>query len=458
MKRKLWSMISILLIAVMLLTACASTATQEPVESTEVQPAATEEQPMETEAAMTAEVTEPAVEETQPAEPPMEAVNIVLWTKEGEADGGLQYVQSLADAFTAEHPEVTFEVVNKDVETLREDFQTASLAGAPPDLLWTVNDHAGPFTAAQLIMPVDDMFDLSKYVDSAVAAVELDGQTWGVPISNGNHLMLLYNKELVPDAPEDTDAMISVGQDITVEGTDTVTGTYGLVYNQTEPFWLVPWLGGFGGKVFEDDGVTPNLNTPEMVSTLQFLHDIKFQDNIVPAESDYNGADALFKEGKAGMIINGDWSLGDYKDLFGDNLGVARIPMVTATGLWPAPYTSGVFFMIPEGLEGAKLDAVKAFIDFSTNEDNQLDMVETLTRLPALKVALDNPLITDDPLLAGSAEQMTVGTPMPTVLEMRCNWDAMKPEMQAVLADTKTAEQAAADMQSAAENCVLTLD
>lgn len=449
MIKKLWMILSILMIAAFVLTACgpqAAAPTEAPAAPTEVPATAA---PMATEVPATEA---PAPTEAPPTEAPMAAVSIQLWTKEGEADGGLQFVQKLADLYTGMHPEVTFEVINKDVETLREDFQTASLAGAPPDLLWTVNDHAGPFTAADLIEPVDGMFDLSAYVDSAVAAVVLDGQTWGVPISNGNHLMLLYNKDLVPEAPQDTDEMIAMAKEI------TSGDTYGLVYNQTEPFWLVPWLGGFGGKVFADDGVTPTLDTPEMVATLQFLHDIKYVDGIVPAESDYNGADALFKEGKAGMIINGDWSLGDYKTTFGDKLGVARIPMVTATGDWPAPYTSGVFFMIPKGLDEAKLAVIKNFIEFATNEENQLDMVTTLTRLPALKVALANEMITSDPILAGSAEQMAVGTPMPTVLEMRCNWDAMKPEMQAVLADQKSAEDASAAMQSAADTCITTLD
>jgi len=36
------------------------------------------------------------------------------------------------------------DVVNYDVEKLRENFQTSALAGTGPDLLWTVNDHAGP--------------------------------------------------------------------------------------------------------------------------------------------------------------------------------------------------------------------------------------------------------------------------------------------------------------------------
>jgi len=436
MSKKWMPLVSILLIAVFVLAACAPAATP-----TEVPPTAV--------AQPTEQVVQPTEARTTPAptQAPV-AVKIVLWTKEGEADGGLQFVQSLADAYTKANPTVTFEVVNKDVETLREDFQTTSLAGNPPDLLWTVSDHAGPFTTADLIQPVDDMVDLTKFVESAVAAVQLNGKTWGVPISNGNHLMLLYNKDLVPNAPKDTDEMIQMAKAI------TKGDTYGLVFNQTEPFWLVPWLGGFGGKVFAADGVTPTLDTPEMVATLQFLHDLKYTEKILPKESDYNGADTLFKEGKAGMIINGDWSLADYQKTLGDKLGVAPLPVVKATGKYPAPYTSGVFFMIPKNLAGAKLDAVKSFIDFVTSEENQLNMVKTLKRLPALKTALQNELITKDPILAGSALQMTYGTPMPTVIEMRCNWDAMKPEMQAVLANQKTPEAAAKAMQPAAEACI----
>jgi arabinogalactan oligomer/maltooligosaccharide transport system substrate-binding protein len=197
-----------------------------------------------------------------------------------------------------------------------------------------------------------------------------------------------------------------------------------------------------------------------MVATLQFLHDIKYDTPILPMESDYNGADTLFKEGKAAMIINGDWSLGGYKDAFGDTLGVARIPQVSATDEWPHPYTSGVYLMFPVSLQEdeAKLEAVKDFARFVTSANNQALMIAKLNRLPALEAALDDPLIANDLILKGSADQMTVGTPMPTVSEMRCNWDAMKPEMQAVLADTKAPEQAAEDMQTAAESCVEKLE
>lgn len=440
MTKKLFPLFSVLLIAVMVLAACA-------------QPAPTEA-PAEPEAPV---ATEAPAEPEAPAEteaPAAEAVEINLWTKEGEADGGLQYVQAIADAYTAMHPEVTFVVVNKEVETLREDFQTASLAGAAPELLWTVSDHLGPFTAADLIQPVDSLFDLSAYVGSAVDAVKSpDGQTWGVPISNGNHLMLLFNKSLMPVAPANTDELLTMGADFVAAN----PGKYALAFNETEAFCFVPWLGGFNGKVFAADGVTPTLNTPEMIATFEYLNTLKAA-NIMPAESNYDIMDAAFKEGSAAMIINGDWSLGGYKEALGENLGVAPIPQVSATGTYPAPYTSGTFFMIPKELEGAKLAAVVDFVNFATNYDNQVDMVTKLTRLPALTEALGAEVITGDPILSGSAAQMSYGTPMPTVLEMRCIWDAIKPELLPVYNGQTAPADGAANAQAAAEACISGLE
>ena len=425
MKKSLWILLSLMLLGAFVLSACGGT----------TEPAA------------------PVEEEAAPEEaeaPTMEDVNIVLWTQDSEAEGAMQYIEALAADYTEMHPNVTFEVVNKETEALREDFQTAALAGDPADLLWTVNDHAGPFTLAELILSMDEIVDLSKYVDAS--AVKIDGQTWGVPISSGNHLMLYYNKSLIDAAPETTDDLIAMAEDLKAAGVTP------LVFNQTEPFWMVPWLGGFGGSVFAEDGITPTLDTEAMVNTLQFLHDIKFEHEIIPAESDYDGADTLFKEGKAAMIVNGDWTLGGYVDAMGDDLGVARIPMISATGEWPAPYTSGKYFMISSEVEGAQLDTVLDFIEYATNLENQTVMVETLNRLPGLLEAVDIESIKSDVLLQNSAAQMVVGVGMPPVIEMRCNWDSMKPEMLAVLADTKTPAEAATAMQAAADACLLTLE
>lgn len=386
-----------------------------------------------------------------PAALPSGPVTIKVWHPEGEEGNAARYLHSLADAYTAAHPNVTFELRGKETEVLRQDFQTAARAAAPPGLLWTVNDDARPFALADLIVPVDDLVDLDRYIESTVAAVDFDGRHWGVPISNGNHLMLYYNKDFVPTPPADTDALLAMSSDLEGQGITP------LVYNETDPLWLVPWLGGFGGSVFAEDDVTPTLNTPEMVATLAFLKQLRDQSD-VPLGIDDDEADTLFKEGQAAMIVNGDWTLEAYKELFGDRLGVARIPTVSSTGTAPAPFTSGESFMIPSGLEVDTQAFVVDFIEFATDRANQLDMVSTLGRLPALKSALADESISGDPYLAGSADQMVVGVPLPTVVELRCTWDGMKPEMPAVLAGDKSPEDAAAAMQSAADACLANLD
>lgn len=368
-------------------------------------------------------------------------VTIEMWTKEGDADGTLQWTKAKLEEFMAANPDITVELVKKTtVDELREDFQTASLAGDVPDLLWTVSDHAGPFLTADLIQSVDSFVDLSAYVETVVA----DGESWAVPMSSGNHLMLIYNKDLISTPPTTTDELIAMGQEL------TSGDNYGLVYNQTEAFWLVPWLGGFGGKVFAADGVTPTLDTPEMTATLQFLSDLKNKYKIVPQECDYNAADTLFKEGKAAMIINGDWSLGDYEKLFGDKLGVTRLPMVSSTQKWPMPYTAGIYFMIPKDIPSANAAAVGKLVSFFTSKEIQYEQVNDFNRFPGLLDAYDAPKISDNEILKGSAYQLQTGTPMPTVLEMRAVWDGIKPEMAQVFAENETPAEAVVAMQESA--------
>jgi arabinogalactan oligomer/maltooligosaccharide transport system substrate-binding protein len=394
-------------------------------------------------------------------------VAFTLWTKEGEADGSLQFVKKLAADYSAEHPNVTITVVNKDVEALREDFLTSSLAGQAPELLWTVADHVGPFTASGTVLALDGLVDNNLYLPNAVAAVQADGATWGVPISLGNHLMLYTNKDLVPECPADTTALIEAAK------ANTGDGNYGLVFNQTESFWLVPFLGGYGGTVFAEDGITPTLDTDAMRNALTFLRGLKYTDQVVPPEADYNVADGMFKNGAptpaatvapgtsvapgptgvAAMIINGDWTLGAYADLFGDKLNVCPIPQIAGAD-WPKPYTAGSFFMVSKGVESdaAKQAAILDFVHYATDVPQQVDMVSTLRRLPANASAIDDEIVADDTFLAGSANALQYGVPQPTVLEMRCVFDAMTTGVRELFSsESSDPAGIATAMQSAAD-------
>jgi arabinogalactan oligomer/maltooligosaccharide transport system substrate-binding protein len=380
---------------------------------------------------------------------------LTIWTVEGELDGAYQYVQGIIDEYLALNeafnPGLEINLENKPADTLREDFATASLANNPPDILWTVSDHVGPFVDADLILALEEEIDPGKYIDGVLETVTLDQSLWALPVNNGNHLMLMYNRDLLPTPPQNTDELIALGRDLS-KGERVA-----LVFDQTQPFWLVPWLGGFSGKVFLEDGVTPDLNSPEMIQALTFIQELKFVHGLIPTESGYNAADTLFKEEKAAMIINGDWALGEYISIFGDKLGVARIPMISETGLWPSPFTSGKFLMFAKDLAKSPIKKALAldFADFVTNLKNQQDLVYYLNRLPATVEAFENEL-SEDPfvteLLIQSADQMSVGTPMPAVTEMRYAWDSMRPWMAKVLNGTATPREAALGMQQDVES------
>lgn len=380
-----------------------------------------------------------------------DGVAFELWTKEGEADGSLQWVQKLAADYTAANPDVTISVVQKEVggsESLRIDFQNQSFAGNPPALLWTVADHLGPFTAAELLLQLDDLIDTSMYVEGGVAAMQTpDGATFGVPINVGNHLMLYYNMDMIAECPADSDALIEAAK----ANSDAAAGQYGIVYRQDESFWLVPFLGGYGGEVFAEDGVTPTLDTDAMVNALTFMNDLEFVHGVMPVEADYQIADDLFKQGKAAMTINGDWTLGSYAEL-DFPVGVCPIPMIVGYEN-PKPYVAGNFFMISKAVadDSALQERVIDFVKFATNTETQVLQLQTLKRLPSKLEALADPSITSDPLLAGSAAAMQNGVPQPTNLEMRCVFDAMNVGVRANAASADADQaQLAADMQSAA--------
>jgi maltose-binding protein MalE len=109
-------------------------------------------------------------------------------------------------------------------------------------------------------------------------------------------------------------------------------------------------------------------------------------------------------------------------------------------------------------VEGDALTVVLDFMAWSTNTENQIQMVEELRRLPANAEALADPIVTEDTLLAGAAEAVTKGIPQPTNVEMRCVFDAMNTGVRDVLgAGNDDFAAVSAAMQSAAENCVATL-
>jgi arabinogalactan oligomer/maltooligosaccharide transport system substrate-binding protein len=163
------------------------------------------------------------------------------------------------------------------------------------------------------------------------------------------------------------------------------------------------------------------------------------------------------KEGKAAMIINGDWSLGDYTTALGDNLGVAPVP--TTNGNPYTEMTAGKYFMVSNAVldDAARQEAVTAFITYMTSPEVQKQWLDGFKRLPSNVEIAKDPSIVSDPILAGSMADLSVGRGQPAAPEMRCAFDAWRPSLEGVMAGTTTPADAAAAAQESADACVLTL-
>jgi arabinogalactan oligomer/maltooligosaccharide transport system substrate-binding protein len=187
------------------------------------------------------------------------------------------------------------------------------------------------------------------------------------------------------------------------------------------------------------------------------MYDLKYTDKVTPAEDTYDTADALFKEGKAAYIINGDWTLGAYSaaDVLGDKLGVGPLPMITGHED-PHPYIAGAFLMASKavGDDADTKTVVADFLKFATATEQQIGIVETLKRLPGNAEAIADPIVTDDALLAGAAAAAQKGVPQPTNLEMRCVFDSMTAGVRDLFTGNSDIAGIAETMQTSAETCI----
>lgn len=350
------------------------------------------------------------------------------------------------DKYVKKHPEIQIDLTYRETEELRSAFQSAAMGGSGPELIYGPSDQVGPFATMGIIRPLEKEFEPSFFEQfDPLSSVKFQGHIYMQGDRVGNHLMLIYNKKLIDKPPQNTNELIALAQKNTLDlNKDGVIDRYGLVWNMTEPFFFVPWVKGFG-EHFLDANNMPHLATESTQKAFQLIQ--KFKNlKIVPQECDYEMANALFKEGKAAMIINGDWSWGDYQKA-GVDFGVAPIPMISETGLWPAPLIGTTGYSMNIQIRKENLESTKELFRYLTSEEVQNLFTEKANTLPSNLHLRETDLVKNNALLKASAEVMKHGEPMPIVPEIRAVWDSLRGKYQSVLAGKLQPDIAALDAQ-----------
>ncbi|NLP08792.1 extracellular solute-binding protein [bacterium] len=360
--------------------------------------------------------------------------------------------------FAQRHPGWEFDELYYQNETARTNYIISALGGSGPELFWGANDNIGPFVEMGVIQPLDGLVSqafLDSFLTEPFAAnTRLNGHLWQIADRVGNHLCLVYNKKLIATPPQTMSELIRVGQKLTIDRDgDGKPEQYALVWNYTEPFFAVPFIGGYGGWIIDEETRTPTLNTDAVVKACQLIYDLGHRYRIIPQECDYEIANALFKDGYAAMIINGSWSWGTYLEN-GIDMGIARIPMIDETGLWPAPMVSPLGYSLNVNTTGAERDMAMRLLHHLTSTAVQLKFTRLSVSLPSRKDGFTSSEVVDNPLVSASLAQMRVGRPMSPITEMRWIWDAMRPSYQAIFTGRTKPQAAARAMQALAEKLI----
>lgn len=311
------------------------------------------------------------------------------------------------------------------VEVPFEDLRARLLAAdQPPDLVLTIpHDWTGELAAAGLLEPTgryltENLAEISNLQPITLDSFRYQGRVYGLPMI-AETTALIYNKKLVPTPPATWEEFLRVAQ------AQTRGNQYGFVYNYAEPYFNFGFFSAFGGYVFgrNRSGYNPQdlgLDSAGSAQALSFIKDLRYRYNLIPKDQEvnYDFAHNAFLQGRAAMIINGPWAIGDYRKA-GIDVGVAAVPTPPgATNPW-SPFV-GVQGVAVMAASDSKAQAI-GLARYLASPDTQLALHRASGRIPVSKDVLAQ--LQADTVLQGFAAAIERGQPMPNLLEMGQVWD-----------------------------------
>ena len=358
---KLLLSLTLLMLAALVLSACAPAA-----------PAAPTEAP--------AEATEPPA--GGPTLEPTPIVNafgecsdpLILWHGLTGADGAV--FAELLGKFVADNPDVCLHSEGIPWDTFFQKYPTSVAAGTPPDMVIFHAAEVNQMASQGLMMPMDDVIfndgtlDKADFNPSVIENISFDGQIMAVPFDNHGWL-LWYNTELVEKAgldpanlPKNGTEFIEWAQKLTTDVNGKHPNEEGFdkdnvdvwAIDYTWPRYTVPttvWQ--FGGDITSADGKQCLLDSPESVAAIQYWHDLMYKHNVAPpAVPGKMWSGDLYKVDRLVFMWEGTWMGGFMKD----NPDVAA-----------KTKTAFINSLAPDGKQAVKLDSHIMSIPTGVDED-----------------------------------------------------------------------------------------
>jgi arabinogalactan oligomer/maltooligosaccharide transport system substrate-binding protein len=287
--------------------------------------------------------------------------------------------------------------------------------GHGPDLFIFAHNMIGEWVDdVKILEPVGEYINrdmLKSFIPETVKALVYHETLYGLPLAFKN-ICLFYNRKLVKTPPANIEEMIKTAAAIS----DEKNGIYGLVYEASLLYFHALWLHGFRGAVFSEDG-KPEIDSNESISALEFARDLVKKFKIVPKGMTSFMVSSLFNEGKAGMVLNGQWFMGEIAP--DADFGVALLPEIKS-GVRAKPFLgSEAIFLSNKSLH--KKEAAE-FMIFLASDQSAL-VRATVGKQTAANIKIyEDPLIKDNQVFRIFKEQASMSVIMPSRPEMQTVW------------------------------------
>jgi arabinogalactan oligomer / maltooligosaccharide transport system substrate-binding protein len=308
--------------------------------------------------------------------------------------------------------------------------------GKGPDLFIYAQDRLGGWIeAGKTVEPIDFFIDKptrERLLPGMLDAMSYKGGIYGLPI-NFKSTTLIYNKDLVKTPPKTTGEMVTMAKALT----NTQSGRYGLAYWYTNFYFHSALMNAFGGSVFDKDGKL-TINSPATIASLNQMMAWYKTDSILPTEPSEALIAAMFNEGKAAMVINGPWFVGDIDKKI--NVGFAPLPMLDAAKKPMRPWLTveGAYV----AASSTKKEAAFELAKFLTSEEAGLVMSIEGRQLHTNKNVYNDKRVSGDPVLMAFRSQLDAAEVMPNRPEMTMVWSPATTAMNKIVKGNATPEAA----------------
>lgn len=304
--------------------------------------------------------------------------------------------------------------------TLEEALIRANDTGEVPDIFEFAHDRIGSLVDNGILAPVDISANVDQFSEPAVAAVQYQGNSYGVPWGVEN-IALLTNKALAPECPGTLDEAVANAEQLIGEG--KVTEGLGITMQIGETGDFYHWYplftadGGYAFGTNADGSYNPDdlgIGSEGAIAAGKRLQQLT-DDGIMRASVSYDIARETFAKGKSPYFITGPWQIPEQTEALGDDVMVCPIPGWEGSDNAATPFLGVRVF--GQTAKAPNPTLASTFLNDTVMTTEFMDgMYATDPRPPAWLESFDK--AASDPFIKAFGEYGQAGVPMPSIPQM----------------------------------------